>query len=188
MAGVAVSGLDILARQRSRSAAGSVCFKTSAMRTLRRNAAPDRDHRQQWSSPCESPAAITGAGQSCHEISGQRMMRMNTQPASGWASALRVNLATTPTTIFKTRIKLCRIAVRANHEKCEQITTSRRQNYAITTTFGDQQMRVRSFNPAFARFTEHCQLKTDDLQRTCRLRFPYGTDRCNTTGLLEQMP
>ena len=49
---------------------------------------------------------------------------MKIQQASGRASALRGNL--TSTTNFKTRIKPCRIAVRAVHEKCEQLIESRR--------------------------------------------------------------
>ena len=91
-------------------------------------------------------------------------------------------------TIFKTRNMLCRIAVRADHEKCEQITKTRRRNCGVCTSFGDQQKRVRPINPASVRFTENRTLKTADSQRHRGLRFPNGTCRRKTTGLLEQMP
>ena len=91
-------------------------------------------------------------------------------------------------TIFKTRNMLCRIAVRADHEKCEQITKNGREICGVCTSFGDQQKRAQAINPAFVRFTDHCRLKTANSQRRCRLLFPYGMCRCSTTGLLEQMP
>ena len=116
--------LDILARQRRRTAAGSVCFQASAVRTLRRSTAFDRHHRWHWPSAGETRAAISGPDRSCHKLSGQRMIRMTTKQASGWASALRVNL--TSTTRFKTRLKPCRIAVRADHEECERFTENRK--------------------------------------------------------------
>ncbi len=88
MAGVAVSRLDILARQRRRSAAGSVRIETSAVSALRRTTAPDRDHGWQWPSPRQSRVASTRVHESRHKLSGQRMMRMKTHQASGRASAL----------------------------------------------------------------------------------------------------
>ena len=176
MAGVAVSGRDILARQRSRTVAGLVCFEASAMPTLRWNAAPDRDHRWQRPSARQSRAAITGAGQSRHKFSGQRMMRLNEHDIAEQM------------TIFETRIKPCRIAVRADHEKCEQFDKHRRRNCGSSTAFGDGQSGIQSVVAITWRLTEHCQLKTDDSQRRCGMRFPSGTCRCKSTGLLEQMP
>jgi hypothetical protein len=114
------------------------------------------------------------------------MMMMMKLLASGRASALRVNH--TSTAHFKTRITPCRIAVRADHEKCEQITKNGREICGVCTSFGDQQKRVQAINPASVRFTENRTLKTADSQRRCGLHFPYGMCRCSTTGLLEQMP
>jgi hypothetical protein len=48
--------------------------------------------------------------------------------------------------------------------------------------------RIRSFDPLTLRFSDDCQLKTTDSQRNCTLRFPYGTGRSHSNGLLEQMP
>ena len=129
-----------------------------------------------WPNPRESRAAICRAGRSRHKLSGQRMMTMNERDIFDRR------------TIFKTRNQPCRIAVRADHEKCEQITKTRRRNCGVCTSFGDQQKRVRPINPASVRFTENRTLKTANSQRRCRLRFPYGTGRRNSTGLLEQMP
>ena len=60
--------------------------------------------------------AVTHTGRSRHELSGQRM-NMKPPPASGRASALRVNIAATSTPIFKTRNAPCRIAIRGEMEK-----------------------------------------------------------------------
>ena len=114
------------------------------------------------------------------------MMRMKTQQASGWASALRVNLAST--THFKTRISPCRIAVRADHEKYGQLTENRRRFCGICTSSGDQQSQIPSLDRPLLRFTEHRTLKTEHPQPRCELRFRYAACRCNTTELLEQMP
>ena len=185
---VAVSGLDILAPQRRRSAAGSISLKASALRTLRRRTAPDRDHRWQWPSPRQPRSATTGVGESQHELSGQRMMRMKTRKASGRASALRVGHTIAPTANFKTRIEPCRIAARDDLEKCEQFTKNRPRGSDICTSSGDQQSRIPSRRDMTQRFTDHCRLKTDDSRRSGALRFPYAASRCNTTGLLQQMP
>ena len=188
MAGVAVSRLDILARQRRRSAAGSVRIETSAVSALRRTTAPDRDHGWQWPSPRQSRVVSTRVHESRHKLSGQRMMRMKTHQASGRASALRGGHTIAPTANFKTRIEPCRIAARDDLEKCEQFTKNRPRGSDICTPSGDQQSRIPSREALPLRFTDDCQLKTDDSQRSCGLRFPYATCRCNTTGLLEQMP
>ena len=58
----------------------------------------------------------------------------------------------------------------------------------IPTSSEDSQTQTLSFGHGTLRFTDDCRLKTDDSQRSCGLRFPYGTGRCNSTGLLEQMP
>ena len=157
------------------------------MRTLRRNAASDRNHRRQWPHPREPRAAITGAGQSCHKISRQRMMTMKIRLASGAASAHRYNLAPS-TLIFQTRIQPCRIAVRAEIEKCEQFGKKRPHLGAGYRSLSADLCRIPALGQRHLRFSEHCQLKTADSQRRCGLRFPYGTGRCNFTGLLEQMP
>ena len=90
-------------------------IETSAVRTLRRHVAPDRDHRRQWSSPCESPAAVAGAGRSRHELSGQRMKYETTPGERQGVSPPSQPATSTP--IFKTRITPCRIAVRADIKK-----------------------------------------------------------------------
>ena len=51
------------------------------------------------------------------------MMNMNTHPASGRASALRVKFAPS-TTIFKTRISPCRIAVRVEIKNLNVLGTT----------------------------------------------------------------
>ena len=98
------------------------------------------------------------------------MMRMNTQQASGWASALRVNL--TSMTHFKSRIQPCRIGVRAGMEKCEQFTKNRPRSSDICTSSGDQQSRLPSRRDMTQRFTDHCRLKTDDSPPRGIIAFP----------------
>jgi hypothetical protein len=115
------------------------------------------------------------------------MMTMKMQPASGRASAFRVILAAS-TPIFKTRCQPCRIAVRAEIEKLIPSKEKRPHFGVICTSLGDHQCRIPSFSDELMRFTEHCQLKTDDSQRSCALLFPYAAGRCQITGLLEQMP
>ena len=164
---VAVSGLDILAPQRRRSAAGSISLKASALRTLRRRTAPDRDHRWQWPSPRQPRSATTGVGESQHELSGQRMMRMKTRKASGRASALRVGHTIAPTANFKTRFDPCRIAVRADLEKCEQFASNRPRGSEICTSSGDQQSRIPSRGRLPLRLTEHRKLVTAAMRHHC---------------------
>ena len=98
------------------------------------------------------------------------MMRMKTQQANGWASALRVNLAST--THFKTRIRACQIAVRAEHEKYGQLTENRRRFCGICTSSGDQQSQIPSLSRPLLRFTEHRTLKTEHPQPMLRISFP----------------
>ena len=145
------------------------------------------DHRQQRSNPCESPAAVYSAGRSRHELSGQRM-KMKQAPASGRASALRVNIAATLTPIFKTRHAPCRIAVRAEIKKSINGNKNRCRIAVRRTSRGVFQRRNMPFSRPILRFTDDCRLKTDDSQRRCDLRFPYGTGRSHSNGLLEQMP
>ncbi len=113
-------------------------------------------------------------------------MNSNTDPASGAASAHWYNL-TPSMTIFKTRIQWCWIAVRADNEKCGQLTENRRRLCGLRTSFVDGHRGVPMISRDFVRFTAHWQLKTDDSQRRCGLLFPYGTGRSNSNGLLEQM-
>ena len=157
------------------------------MPTLRRHIAFRGDHRQQRSSPCESPAAVCCAGRSRHEFSGQRM-KMKPPPASGAASAHRVHRHTTSTPIFKTRNAPCRIAVRAEIKKSINFNKNRCRLAVRWTSRGVDQRRNMPFSRPILRFTDDCQLKTADSQPRCGLRFPYRTGRCNSNGLLEQMP
>ena len=177
LAGVAVSGLDILAGQRHRTATGSLRIETTAVFALRRRFAFRGDHRQQRSSPRESPTDVSCAGQSRHEFSGQRMMTFNKHPASGRASALRYNLAGSSTTIFKTRSVSCGIAVRAEIKKWRNSAKSRTHFCTIWTSFGADRRRIPSLDPLTLRFPDDCQLKTAASQRRCDLRFPNGTGR-----------
>ena len=116
------------------------------------------------------------------------MKRMKTHPASGRASALRVNRATASTTNFKTRFDPCRIAVRAGIEKSGQFSKKRPRFGANCTSLGAELCRIPSLARPLLRFTENRTLKTEHPQRSCTLRFPYAACRCNTTGLPEQMP
>ena len=114
------------------------------------------------------------------------MMSMQTQQASGRASALRVNhiwLA-----IFKTRFQSCPIAVRAAVKTLLHSKGKRPRFGDNNTSSRHQQFRILSPDRMSLRFTHHCPLKTDDPPCRCGLRFPYGTCRRNSTGLLEQMP
>jgi hypothetical protein len=115
------------------------------------------------------------------------MMNMNKHPASGAASAHRYNLAPS-TTNFKTRKPPCGIAVRAGLKKSMDSTGKRSGFGVIWTSSGDQQTRIPSFDPVTLRFTENRTLKTEHPEQRCQLRFPYGTGRCYSNGLLEQMP
>jgi hypothetical protein len=113
---------------------------------------------------------------------------MKPPPASGRASALRVNIAATSTTIFKTRITPCRIAVRSEIKKLRNSTKNRTHFNAIWTLLGADWWRIESSGRPELRFSENRTLKTENLQRRCNLRFPYGTCRSHSNGLLEQMP
>ena len=112
---------------------------------------------------------------------------MKTVPASGVASAHRYSLASL-TTIFKTRIEPCRIAVRADHENYDKLTENRRPLCCLRTPFVDTQSEVPMINRALLRFPEHWRLKTQHSQRRCGLLCPDGTGRRHSNGLLEQMP
>ena len=114
------------------------------------------------------------------------MRNMKIQQANGWASALRVNRPST--TNLKTRIPSCRIAVRADHEKCDQLTENCRRFCGFRTSVVDAESGVPMIRRDLVRLTALWRLKTDNSQRSCRLLFPYATGRRSTTGLLEQMP
>ena len=90
--------------------------------------------------------------------------------------------------IFKTRFGSCRIAVRAEIENVRHSTKKRTDFGANWMSFGTGRYRIEWFCHVELRFTDDCPQKTDDSQRSCGLRFPYGTGRRSTTGLLEQMP
>ena len=109
-------------------------------------------------------------------------------PASGRASALRVNIAATSTPIFKTRITPCRIAVRAEIKKSIHCNKNRCRIAVCWTSRGIDQRRNMPLSRPILRFNDDCRLKTADSQHHCGLRFPNGTGRCNSTRLLEQMP
>ena len=126
-------------------------------------------------------------GRSRHELSGQRM-KLKQPPASGRASALRVNIAATSTPIFKTRITPYRIAVRAEMEKLRNPMKNRTHFSEIWTSFGADRYRIQWFDHLELRFSENRTLKTENSQRHRDLRFPSGTGRSHSNGLLEQMP
>ena len=58
----------------------------------------------------------------------------------------------------------------------------------VWTSSADQPTRIPSFDPVTLRFTENRTLKTEHPEQRCQLRFPYGTGRSPSNGLLEQMP
>ena len=113
---------------------------------------------------------------------------MKQPPASGRASALRVNIAATLTPIFKTRHAPCRIAVRAEIKKSINFNKNRCRIAVRWASRGVYQRRNMPFSRPILQFTDDCRLKTDDLQPRCGLRFPYRTGHCNSNGLLEQRP
>jgi hypothetical protein len=113
---------------------------------------------------------------------------MKPPPASGRASALRVIIAATSTPIFKTRNTPCRIAVRAEMEKLRNSMKNRTHLGAIWTSIGADRYRIQWFDHLKLRFSENRKPKTENSQRRCNLRFPYGTCRSHSNGLLEQMP
>ena len=115
------------------------------------------------------------------------MTTMKTRLASGAASAHLYDLAPS-TTVFKTRNMPCRIAVRAEIKKLLHSMKTQTHLGAIWTSFGADSYRIQSFDHPDLRCTENRSLKTDDSQRRCDLRFPYGTSRSSSNGLLEQMP
>ena len=115
-------------------------------------------------------------------------MKMKQPPASGAASALRVNIAATSTPIFKTRITPYRIAVRAEMEKLRNPMKNRTHFSEIWTSFGADRYRIQWFDHLELRFSENRTLKTENSQRHRDLRFPSGTGRSHSNGLLEQMP
>ena len=113
---------------------------------------------------------------------------MQTNPASGVASAHRYNLAPSSMTIFKTRIKPCRIAVRADIQNSLPSKNKQRRFAAIRQPhFGDLN-QIQSSEAMPLRFTDYWHLKADDLQRSSALLFPYVAGRRHSNGLLEQMP
>ena len=83
------------------------------------------------------------------------MRNMKTHQASGRASALRDDQTIALDSNFKTRIKPCRIAVRADLEKCQQFTKNRPRGSDICTLSGDQQSRISSRGRLPLRLTEH---------------------------------
>ena len=89
---------------------------------------------------------------------------------------------------FKTRIQPCRIAVRADLEKSMYWKEKQTHFGDIWTSSEDHQDSSKPFGHPELRFTDNCPLKTDDLKRSCTLRFPYGTGLSSSNGLLEQMP
>jgi hypothetical protein len=115
-------------------------------------------------------------------------MKLKQPPASGRASALRVNIAATSTPIFKTRNAPCRIAVRAEIKKSINCNKNRCRIAVRWASRGVFQRRNMPFSRPILRFNDDCRLKTADSQPHCGLRFPYRTGRCNANGLLEQMP
>lgn len=114
-------------------------------------------------------------------------MNRKIDPVSGWASAHRYNLASS-TTILKTRFEPCRIAVRADPEKCDALTENRQWFRRLSMSFVVGQSEVTTMNCDLVRFLAHCRRKTEHSQRRCELLFPYGTGRSQSNGLLEQMP
>lgn len=114
-------------------------------------------------------------------------MNRNVDPASGAAPAHRYNLVPF-TTNLKTRTQSCRIAVRADHEKCDQSNEDRRPFLGFRMSFVHAQSEVPMISREFVRLTDHWRLKTDNSQRSGRLLFPCAIRRHSTTGLLEQMP
>ena len=64
----------------------------------------------------------------------------------------------------------------------------RRLCSSVDASIGDHQRTIPSLSPTRMRFPDDCQLKTAASHRSCDLRFPYATCRCNSNGLLEQMP
>ncbi len=108
-------------------------------------------------------------------------------PVSGGASAHRYNLASS-TTIFKTRIQSCPIAMRADIKRSIHFMKNRPRVGGVQTSLSADPRRIRALDAAKLRFPAHCRRKTDHSQRRCELLFPYGTGRSNSNGLLEQMP
>jgi len=108
------------------------------------------------------------------------MMRMKEPQASGRASALRVNR--------KTRPMPCRIAVRADIEKSVHSKENQPRFGAIWTSLSSARRQILRFGPKLLRFSENRTLKTENQQHRCGLLSPYAACRCNSTGLLEQMP
>gem|GEM_PF-2437524 len=83
----------------------------------------------------------------------------NKNPASGVASAHRYNLASS-ITIFKTRLKPCRIAVRADIKKSRPSTEKRPRFAAICTSLITELNRILSLGVATLRFSADCRLPT----------------------------
>ena len=146
MAGVAVSGVDILAGKWSRSTTKITQATTPEVQRLWRCVADDRNDQ------CRRPHHLPRPGRSCDQIYGQRIVNTHRHPASGRASALRANCRST--TIFKTRITPCRIAVRADHEKCDQLTENRRRFCGLITPFVNGTSEVSTISRVFVRFTD----------------------------------
>ncbi len=113
---------------------------------------------------------------------------MKPPPASGAASAHRVHRRTTSTAILETRNTPCRIALRAEMEKLRNSMKNQTHFGTIWTSLNSSLCQILQFGPELLRFSENRKPKTENSQRRCDLRFPYCTGRCNTTGLLEQMP
>ena len=169
MAGVAVSWLDVLARQRC----GSSTRSTSESHTLHRLrwcTARDRDDRRR------RPHHLPRAARSRDSISGQWMTMMITR------QKLRMNV------LFKTRSAPCRIVVRADIKNLRRSKENRPRLAAIRASLSADLSQILTLDAVRMRFTANWPLKTDDSRRSCELLFPYATRRRSTTGLLEQLP
>jgi hypothetical protein len=65
---------------------------------------------------------------------------------------------------------------------------NRTQFGAIWTSLNSARCQILRLGPELLRFSENRKLKTENSQHSCNLHFPYRTRRCNSNGLLEQMP
>lgn len=99
-------------------------------------------------------------------------MSIHARPASGRPRALRANDSST--TVFKTSIKPYRIAVRSDREKSMRSKEKLPRYAAICTSLSADLSRISSLSAVPLRFSDDCQLKTDDPQRKslceCELR------------------
>ncbi len=152
-------------------------------------------HLWQRPSPRQSRVASNRAAETRHKLSGQRMRNMKTHQASGRASALRVGHTIAPTANFKTRSDPCRIAVRADLDFPSKRSS---QQHCITRERGPiRPHNVPRHSVAGTLAAQHRGTMTNSLRihsphdsekPVAQKRFPYAACRCNSTGLLEQMP